>query len=161
MISERKVFTATIEKPDDGMDTAYISIPFSVEEVYGTRGQVKVKALFDGYPYRGVLANMGTGCHLIILRKDVRKAIGKNVGDKVKVELEQDVEERKVEIPADLKKALSAKPKAQKFFETLSYSNKKEFAQWITSAKKKETRESRLNQTIEKLLAGKKNLSQK
>lgn len=104
---------------------------------------------------------MGTGCHLIILRKDVRKAIGKNVGDKIKVELEQDVEERKVEIPADLKKAFSAKPKAKKFFETLSYSNKREFAQWLTSAKKIETRESRLEQTIEKLLAGKKNPSQK
>lgn len=31
MITERKVFTAIIEKPNDGMDTAYISIPFSVE----------------------------------------------------------------------------------------------------------------------------------
>jgi hypothetical protein len=161
MISERKVFTATIEKPDDGMDTAFVSIPFSVEEVYGTKGQVKVKALFDGYPYRGVLANMGTGCHLIILRKDVRKAIGKKVGDKIKVELEHDVEERKVELPADLKKALSAQPKARKFFESLSYTNKKEFAQWLTSAKKIETRENRLEQTIEKLLAGKKNPSQK
>jgi hypothetical protein len=161
MSSERKVFTAIIEKPNDGLDTAYVSIPFQVEEVYGTRGQVKVKAFFDGHPYRGVLANMGTGCHVIILRKDVRQAIGKGVGDKVRVELEHDVEERKVDVPPQLMKALSAKPKAQKFFDSLSYTNKKEFAQWISSAKKEETRAARLTQTIQKLLDGKKNPSQK
>lgn len=26
------------------MDTAYVSIPFDVEKIYGTKGQVKVKA---------------------------------------------------------------------------------------------------------------------
>jgi hypothetical protein len=70
--SKRIRFTALIEKSDDGMDTAYISIPFDVEKVYGTKGQVKVKAWFNDHLYRGVLANMGTGCHIIGLRKDVR-----------------------------------------------------------------------------------------
>jgi hypothetical protein len=154
-------FTAILEKPDDGMDTAFISIPFDVEEVYGTRGQVKVKALFDGYPYRGILVNMGTGCHVIIVRKDVRAAIGKKVGDPIKVELEIDTEERIVEIPDDLKKALAKSKKAETFFKTLSYTNRKEYAVWITSAKKSETRSKRLKETIQKLLNGLKNPTQK
>lgn len=159
--SGRKSFTALIEKPDDGMDTAYVSIPFDVEKVYGTRGQVKVKAWFDDHPYRGVLANMGTGCHIIGLRKDIRLAIGKQAGDKVKVVLERDTEERVVDVPQDLKDALKRSPKAEKFFNTLSYTNRKEYAVWISSAKKEETREKRLASTLEKLLAGKKNPSEK
>jgi hypothetical protein len=156
-IAERKNFIAVLEKPDDGMDTAYISIPFDVEEVYGTKGRVKVKAWFDGYPYRGILVNMGTGCHIIGVRKDVRQAIGKKVGDKIRVELEADTEERTVEVPEDLQKALAKSKKAVQIFNSLSYTNKKEYAVWVASAKKTETRQNRIAETIKKLLEGKKN----
>jgi hypothetical protein len=157
----RQVFQAVLENPNDGMDTAYISIPFDVEEVYGTRGQVKVKALFDGYPYRGILANMGTGSHILIVRKDIRQAIGKRVGDKVRVELEEDKEERIVEIPLELKAALAKSPKAKTFYDSLSYTNRKEYAVWIQDAKKAETKQKRLKETITKLLKGHKNPSVK
>ena len=160
-IAEKKTFTAVIEKSDDGMDTAYVSIPYDVQEVYGTRGQVRVKATFDGHPYRGILSNMGTGCHIIGLRKDIRQTIGKQVGDKVKVEIEQDFEERIVELPADLKKELSKSKKALEFFESLSFTNRKEYALWISSAKREETRQKRLSEIVPRLLNGKKNPSEK
>lgn len=139
------------------MDTAYVSVPFSVYEVYGTKGHVKVNATFDGYSYRGILANMGTGCHIIIVRQDIRKAIGKNVGDFVTVTLEKDTAERIVDIPADLQKVLAKHVKAKKFFDSLSYTNRKEYAVWISSAKKEETRLKRLAAAIEKLNHEKKN----
>jgi hypothetical protein len=57
-------FTAIIIQ-HEGMNAGYIEFPFSVEEVFGTRGMVKVKALFDGKAeYRGIMSNMGTGCHI-------------------------------------------------------------------------------------------------
>lgn len=154
-------FTAVLEKPNDGMDTAFINIPFDVEEVYGTNGMVKVKALFDGHPYRGSLSNMGTGGHIIIVRKDVREAIGKKVGDKVRVQIQRDTEERVIEMPADLLVALGDNAKARTFFDSLSFTNRKEYAAWITSAKRDETRLKRLRETIEKLLNGKKNPTEK
>ncbi len=86
---------------------------------------MKVKALFDGYPYRGILANMGTGGHILIVRKDIRSAIGKKVGDTVRVELMEDTEERTIEIPLELLTALSKNPKAKTFFDGLSYTNRK------------------------------------
>ena len=150
-----------LEKPDDGIDGAYVTIPFDVEEMYGTKGHVKVKALFDGHPYRGVLANMGTGCHVIIVRKDIRKAIGKHVGDIIKVEIEPDTEERTIEIPDGLAKVLTKNKKAKSFFDSLSFTNRKEYADWIAGAKKEETREKRLKLLIEKLLDQKKNPTEK
>jgi hypothetical protein len=159
MKSKVIAFTAKLEKPDDGMDTAFITIPFNIEKTYGTKGQVKVKALFDGHPYRGVIANMGTGCHIIGVRKDIRAAIGKTVGDLVSVEIEKDNEERIVEVPEDLKHALAKEKKAEAFYNTLSFTNRKEYAVWVSSAKKPETREKRVTESIRKLLAGKKNPS--
>jgi len=156
-----KKFTAVIENDNPKMDTAFVSIPFNVEAIYGTKGMVKVKATFDSYPYRGVLANMGGGCHVIGLRKDIREAIKKKVGDRVMVTIQRDNEERTVSIPDDLQEALSNNKKARSFFDTLSYTNRKEYVIWITSAKKIETREKRLNETIKKLNAGLKNPTQK
>lgn len=154
-------FSAVIEDPDQGIDAAFVRIPFNVEKTYGTRGQVKIQATFDGHPYRGVLANMGMGCHIIGLRKDVRKAIGKGVGDKVKVTVQLDVAERVVDVPAPLAKLFKKNPSAKKFYDTLSYTNRKEYAFWISSAKKQETQDKRLEQTLIKLTAGKKNPSEK
>jgi uncharacterized protein YdeI (YjbR/CyaY-like superfamily) len=60
-----------------------------------------------------------------------------------------------------LNKAFSKNQKAKTFFDTLSFTNRKEYAVWITSARKEETREKRLQETIKKLLAGLKNPSAK
>ena len=155
-----KTFTVVLEKSDRN-NGVYVSIPFDVEKQYGMKGHVKVKAAFDGYPYRGILVNMGTGCHIIGVRKDIREAIGKKVGDEITVELEPDNDERKAEIPAGFMEALARSSKAKKFFDSLSFTNQKEFCVWIASAKKEDTRERRLREAITKLTLGKRNPSEK
>jgi uncharacterized protein YdeI (YjbR/CyaY-like superfamily) len=104
---------------------------------------------------------MGTGCHIIIVRKDIRHAIGKAAGEYITVELERDTEERTVSVPPDLQDALSSHSKAKKSFDTLSYTNRKEYVAWITSARREETRVKRVLETIRKLSAGMKNPAQK
>src|SRR6478735_8104732 len=116
--TKKHVFQAVLENPEKKSDMAYVTIPFNVQEVYGTKGQVKVKATFDGHPYRGVIANMGSGCHIIGLRKDIRAAIDKKVGDIIKVTIEKDLEERIVEVPEELKKLLSKNKVAQTFYDS-------------------------------------------
>ncbi|MDP3915179.1 MAG: YdeI/OmpD-associated family protein [Bacteroidota bacterium] len=156
MNSEKISFTAIIIQ-HEGMNAGYIEFPFSVEEVFGTRGMVKVKALFDGKAeYRGIMSNMGTGCHLLILTQEVRRKLGKTFGDSVYVELEHDLEKREVIIPEDIQKVLNEFPEALDFFEKHSYTHRKEYINWITSAKKEETRAKRMVSFIEKLLEKKK-----
>ena len=160
MALERQEFTAELKK-HPGMDATYVIIPFSVEEVYGTKGQVKVRAAIDGVPYRGSLANMGMGCHILGVTKKIRATIGKSPGNTVRILLEKDMEERTVEISKDLAELFGKNKKAKEFFETLSYTNRKEYVRWIETAKKQETRDTRLKSTIEKLSKRLKNPSQK
>jgi hypothetical protein len=63
--------------------------------------------------------------------------------------------------PRDFAQALSKHPGARAFFETLSFTNKKEYVVWIVEAKKKETRDKRLILALEKLVSEKKNPSEK
>lgn len=78
-------FTAEI-KAVPGIDGAYVEIPFDVKKEFN-KGRVKVHASFDGEPYDGSLVRMGTPCHIIGVRKDIRARIGKQAGDTVHVTL--------------------------------------------------------------------------
>ncbi len=143
----KQEFDAVIEKPPK-TPGAYIIIPFNVQEIYGTKGRVQVKATFDGHPYRGSLAPMGGGRHVLGVRKDIQRAIGKTLGDRVKVEIEPDTEPRVVIVPKDLQKLLNENPIEKTFFEKLSYTHRKEYVNWIESAKKEETRQRRLERSL-------------
>ena len=80
-------FDAVIQKVD-GIDGAYVEIPFDVKQEFG-KGRVPVSAAFDGEPYDGSLVRMGTPCHILGLRKDIRKKIGKQPGDTVHVTIKE------------------------------------------------------------------------
>ncbi len=80
-------FDAVIQKVE-GIDGAYVEIPFDVRAEFG-RGRVPVDASFDGVEYRGSLVRMGTPCHILGLRKDIRARIGKGPGDTVHVSLRE------------------------------------------------------------------------
>jgi hypothetical protein len=84
-VSQGYEFDAVIRKKPD-MDAAYVEIPFDVKKEFG-KGRVLVHALFDGEPYDGQVVKMGTPCHIIGLRKDIRARIGKQAGDMVHVTL--------------------------------------------------------------------------
>lgn len=82
-------FDAVIEAvPEKG--GAYVRFPHDVRAEFG-RGSVKVHATFDGIPYDGSLVNMGvrnadgTVCHIIGVLKDIRRQLGKEPGDTVRV----------------------------------------------------------------------------
>lgn len=62
---------------------------------------------------------------------------------------------KKVIVPADLMKALTANAVAQATFKALSNSGKKDYVEWITQAKTQKTRSKRLLQAIEWMNEGK------
>ncbi len=72
-----------------------------------------------------------------------------------------DYEKRTVIPPADLENLLTRNRTAKEVFDKLAFSHKKEYVEWITGAKKEETRKARLEKTIEKLSSGKKKPSEK
>ncbi|MFT3678933.1 MAG: YdeI/OmpD-associated family protein [Ferruginibacter sp.] len=72
-----------------------------------------------------------------------------------------DTKARTIVTPVELQNLFTHNKKANAFFETLSFTNKKEYIVWINSAKKEETKQARLEATIEKLATGKKNPSDK
>lgn len=145
-MSSQHSFSAVIE--DAGHGGAFITIPLDVEAVFGKK-RLKVLATFDEVPYRGLATRMGGEHHLIIIRKDIRAAINKGIGDTVAVTLQEDTEPRVVELPDDFAHALQEHPQAHEIFHALAYTHQREYLNWITEAKKPETRQRRIEKGIE------------
>ena len=151
-MSKKQTFTATIQNAGGG--GAFVEVPFDVEEMFGSK-RPKVKASIEGVPYRGLLVRMGGANHMLIILKGIREQIGKTFGEEIQVIVEPDLEERVIEIPKDLMKELKKDKDAKAFFDKLSYTHRKEYVNWVTEAKKEETRQSRIAKTIEMLKKGK------
>lgn len=130
------------------LNSGYIEIPNDVIKEFADRHRIKVKAKFDGFEYRGLIVKMGLPNHCIGINQQVRKAIGKNPGDKISVTIEEDLEERTVSIPEDFNQTLIQFPGAYEKFNKLSYTHKKEYVEWITQAKRPETRKNRIDKAI-------------
>lgn len=88
-------FDAKIQKVPD-INGAYVEIPFDVKEKFG-KNRVPVHATFDGEAYDGILVKMGTPCHIIGVRKDIREKIGRQPGDMVHVTLRERTPEKPVQ----------------------------------------------------------------
>ncbi len=68
-----------------------------------------------------------------------------------------DAATKTVRLPEDLETAFNKNSTAAVFFNSLSFTNRKEYVEWIVSAKRPETRTERIQKTVEKLEAGWKN----
>jgi len=62
-----------------------------------------------------------------------------------------------IRLPDDLKNLLEQNPVEKAFFDALSFSHKREYVEWIITAKQEKTRQSRLQGTLQRLRIGQKN----
>ncbi len=112
-----------------------------------------VVATVNGYTWRTTVAPMG-GEFLVGLSRAVRTGAAVEAGDEVDVILELDTQPREVEVPEALATALASDPAAKAAFDGMAFSHRKEYARWITEAKREETRQSRVRKALEMLREG-------
>ncbi len=142
-------FTTTVI----GTTTTGIEVPAEVVEALGKGKKPPVVVTVNGYSYRNSVAVMD-GRYMVGINAKHREATGIVGGDVVEVEIELDEQPREVAVPEDFAAALAAEPKALKFYEGLSYSQRRWFVLGIEEAKKPETRANRIVKAVERLASG-------
>jgi hypothetical protein len=144
-------FRATIEQ--SGKTATGVEVPEAVVTTLGSGKRPKVRVTINGHTYRSSVASMG-GRFMLGLSAEVREGAGVAGGDVVDVDLELDTEPRVVTVPPDLAKALGRDAAAKRTFEALSYSQQQRHVLPIEGAKTPETRQRRVDATMQALREG-------
>jgi hypothetical protein len=129
-----------------------IEVPLDVRELYG-EARPPVRGTVNGVPFRSRLMVYG-GVTVLGLRNEQRREAGISDGDPVDVEIERDDAPREVELPPALASALSSDAPAAEAYESLSFTHRREYAEWIAQAKREETRTRRVAKALEMLRNG-------
>jgi hypothetical protein len=129
----------------------FIEVPLDVPAVFG-RVRAPVRVTVNGHTYASTVMRYGDRYYLPLSRAN-RSAAGVQAGDHVDVGLASDDAPRTVEVPADLAAALGAAPGARAAFDGAAVTHRREWVQWVTDAKRPETRERRIGRVVEQVLA--------
>jgi Bacteriocin-protection, YdeI or OmpD-Associated/Domain of unknown function (DUF1905) len=128
--------TVTLEARGRGV---VAPLSFDVPKTFG-RARAPVRVTVNGELLRTTVAVYG-GQSFIGFNAPFRAAAGIEVGDEVVLEIESDDEPRTVQLPDELIAAMGAEERA--FLDTLSYTHRREYAEWVGSAVRAETRARR------------------
>jgi len=131
----------------------FLILPKDASAKLPSRGMTTVEGTLNGSPFRATLEPDGQKSHWLKMDRKLREAAGAEAGDMVTLELATEALEPTV--PADLRKALAAAPKARSSWADITTNARTDWIHWIISAKQPETRARRVKNACSMLAAGK------
>jgi uncharacterized protein YdeI (YjbR/CyaY-like superfamily) len=146
-----KFFRATLERLDSNLGWVIARIPFDVKKAWG-RSRVKVRGEVNGFPFRTSLFAKKDGSHFLLVNKKMQKGARIRLGGTAEFQLAVDDEPREVSTPPELTAIFKQSRSLSKWFDSLSYSYRREISRWISEPKSGETRRRRAEQMAERLL---------
>ncbi len=133
----------------------FLILPKTASAKLPSRGMTAVEGTINGYSFQAVLEPDGQKSHWLKVDRKLREAAGADAGDIVTLEIAPAAEEPEPTVPADLRKALVAAPKARELWSDITTVARRDWVHWITSAKQPETRARRIKNACAMLAAGK------
>jgi hypothetical protein len=148
-------FSATLFRPVAAAQPAgwtFLTLPREASAKLPSRGMTTVQGTFNGLPFRATLQPDGQGGHWLKVDRKLRQAARTEPGDVVSLEIAPVAEEPEPRVPPYLRKALAAAhPKARATWSDITPVARRDWIQWIESARRKETRLKRIESACDML----------
>ena len=150
-------FSAKLLRPakPPGASWSFLVLPKVASARMPSRGLVAIVGTLKGHPFHATLEPDGQKGHWLKVSARLRAATGAAVGEVVVLEISPATRQPQPRVPRNLQRALSAVPQAGALWSALSIRARRDWIQWVTSAKQPETRARRIRNTCEMLAAGK------
>ena len=132
---------------------SFLILPKSASAKLPSRGMETVEGTLNGVEFEATLQPDGQKSHWLKVERKLREAAGVDAGDVVALEIMSS--EKEATVPADLRKALAAAPKAKALWSDITPIARKDWIHWIMSARQAETRARRVRNACTMLAGGK------
>lgn len=133
----------------------FLNLPTEASAKLPSRGMTSVEGTFNGVAFRATLEPDGQGGHWLKVDRKLRLAARAEAGEVVTLEIAPLAEEPEPKLPAGLRKALAAAPKAREVWSDITPVARRDWIQWVVSAKQAETRARRIKNACSMLASGK------
>jgi hypothetical protein len=152
-MTQRRTFTALLEPDGTQLKWVIARVPFEVQKVWPVRKRMRVRGEIEGFAFRTSLFPdpRGSG-RVLLVNKKMQAAAKARAGDRVRIWLEPDLEERPAIIAPELARLLKRDRKLQRWFDALSDSMRREIGKWVDDAKTPVTRQKRAEKMAERLM---------
>ncbi len=154
-------FSATLFRPvatakEKAVTWTFLKLPKEASAKLPSRGMTSVEGTFNGLAFQATLEPDGQGGHWLKVDQTLREAAGVEAGDIISVEIAPMAEEPEPSVPDDLRNALGAADlKARALWSDITPIARRDWIQWIESAKREETRLKRIESACDMLAKGK------
>lgn len=122
------------------------------ESAGGDAKHPPVHGFIEGRPFKSTLVPGGKGCFRLHVHSRIWRKLKIDAGAEVEVTLMVDQAPRPAVVPADLAKALAAKPRANATFNALTLPLRRQVLWYLESAKHASTREKRIKLMVQRML---------
>jgi Bacteriocin-protection, YdeI or OmpD-Associated/Domain of unknown function (DUF1905) len=151
-------FRAKLFRPAESTKTGswtFLVLPKNASAKLPSRGMTAIEGTINGVSFQATLEPDGQKSHWLKVDRKLGEAAGADADDVVTLEIALAAEEPEPDVPADLRKALTAVPKARALWSDITPIARRDWIHWITSVKQAETRARRIKNACSMLAAGK------
>jgi hypothetical protein len=149
-----KLFRPVESKRSDSW--TFLIVPKNASAKLPSRGMTAIEGTMNACPFHAILEPDGQKSHWLKVDRKLSEAAGADAGDVVALEIAPAIKEPEPEVPEDVRKALAAAAtKTRVVWSNITPIARRDWIQWIASAKQEETRARRIKNACSMLAAGK------
>ena len=147
-----KKFRGRLEPDHTRLNWVIVRVPFDPAKTWKVLKPRRVQGTINGYSFRTSLFSGPLPGSFLLVNKHMMKHGNLALGDTAAITLEPDQGERVAPLPPELARILKQDRALLKWFEALSYSNRKEIASVISAPKSPAARVHRAEQMAERMM---------
>lgn len=132
-----------------------LALPTSATAMLPSPGIGMIEGTINGFPFRAALQPHADGTHSLRVNRALQAAAGASEGDLISLEITRVGEEPECRMPGDLREALATAPPARALWSEITPLARRDWILWISSARRPETRQGRIEKACSMLAAGK------
>ncbi len=151
--SKQKNFSALLEGGNSPLNWVIARVPFDIDKAWPDRNRLRIRGTINGFAFRSSLFPIPGGQgYMVLVNKKMQAGAKARRGDKVRICLEPDLEERKAVMPPELAAILKTDRLLRRWFDSLSEYTRRMICAMVDGLKSPEARRRQAERLAERMM---------